>query len=68
MVIALKNVDQQLFSKESNHIVAVLVNVVMMKLTTAGTLFLQLKFDVLKAFGMIYEITTNKKETNSRTF
>ena len=33
--------------------------------TTAGTLFHKLKFDILKAFGMLYEITTSKKGVNS---
>ena len=33
--------------------------------TTAGTLFHKLKFDILKAFGMLYEITTSKKGANS---
>ncbi len=33
--------------------------------TTADTLFHKLKFDILKAFGMLYEITTSKKGANS---
>lgn len=33
--------------------------------TTSGTLFHKLKFDIDKAFGMLYEITTNKKGANS---
>lgn len=32
---------------------------------TANTLFHQLKFDILKAFGMLHEITTSKKGANS---
>lgn len=31
----------------------------------ANTLFHNIKFDLYKAFGMIYEITTNKKGANS---
>lgn len=33
--------------------------------TTANTLFHKLKFDILKAFEMLYEITTSKKGANS---
>ena len=33
--------------------------------TTAGTLFHKLKFDIRKAFGMLYEIATSKKGANS---
>ena len=33
--------------------------------TTAGTLFHKLKFDILKAFEMLYEIATSKKGANS---
>lgn len=33
--------------------------------TTAGTLFHKLKFDIDKAFGMLYEIVTSKKGANS---
>ena len=33
--------------------------------TTAGTLFQKLKFGIDKALGMLYEITTSKKEAHS---
>jgi len=33
--------------------------------TTAGTLFHKLKFDIYKAFEILYEITTSKKGANS---
>ena len=33
--------------------------------TTSGTMFHKLKFDILKAFEMLYEITTSKKGANS---
>ena len=64
-VTVVSDVAQLPISKANNLAVVAVVNAVTMNLPQQGTLFHKLKFDILKAFGMLYEITTSKKGANS---
>jgi len=65
MVLNVKNVEIHIIAKVITFILGNVPNVDIIESATSGTLFHKLKFSILKAFYIIYYVSTNKKGISS---